>query len=288
MEFDWNSGEKTLDIFELDNLGFEKFNENSIINNNKIYNIFINKEINEKFNEEINEKQNKYCSESIYFEESNKLNLDIKTCNDLIVILNEMSLISTNLRTNMRNKSQKYREYKSIDNVEYKNIIKLIEWLILAINSVKSHFVIPIEKDNSYNINNKKLFKTSSYKFCNLKENCQIHKKKICKCDKNHFVFDMVYNDVLNLYKSIEFLGIENINWLLSNKFIKQSFDIDNNIIIEKIEKNEIINNDLLDKNIIFKSFDVISFVLKKMYEESIYFLINNNESLLINMKKQY
>ena len=99
----------------------------------------------------------------------------------------------------------------------------------------------------------------------------------------------MIINDILKLKNSIEIIGYENINWLLNNNLIIITYDLDDkNYIIENLTKN----NDLelneyqffIDKNLVFKSFDVVSYVLNKMYEESHYFLTNNIKTLLINI----
>ena len=92
------------------------------------------------------------------------------------------------------------------------------------------------------------------------------------------------------LKKSIEIIGYENINWVLHNKFLVSTFDPDTNkYSIEKINtcNNSEINEyqSFIDKNLIFKSFDVVSYVLNKMYEESLYFLNNNIDTLLIDIK---
>ena len=82
------------------------------------------------------------------------------------------------------------------------------------------------------------------------------------------------------------------MNLILSNNIVKISYDSNSKLYeIEKI--NPFLNNNLelnenqfvIDKTLIFKSFDVISYVLNKMYEESFYFLCHDNNSLLINPK---
>jgi hypothetical protein len=278
MELDWCNDEK--------NSGFENFNENTIINKNKkktevkILKINENNEINQdlslekcfllNLNENLNDKEN--------------LN------NNLLLIINYLSFISNHLRTIMRNKSSKFGEIKNLTLEEYNLIIKYLDWLILASKSIKKYFASPIRRDNSFDPSNIKLFKTSSYKFCNFKESCSIHKNKHSKCDKNHFVFDMIINDILKLKESIEIIGLNNINWTLNNKFIKTIFDIDTKkYIMENFDTNinnfEINDNQfIVDKTLIFKSFDVISYVLNKMYEETLYFLNNNIQTILINI----
>jgi len=270
MELDWCSDEN------LSN--FENFNENSIISKDKK-----KKEINtlDTDNSDIN----------LNLDDCFTINLNHYDNKNILLIINNLSFISNHLRTLIRNKSTKFGEIKEMTIYEYNLIIKYLDWLILASNSIKNFFAIPVRRDNSFDPANIKLFKTSSYKFCNFKESCSIHKNKQSKCDKNHFVFDMIINDIQKLKESIEIIGFENINWTLNNKLIITTYDVNTlkysmkNIenIYNEIELDE--HKFVIDKTLIFKSFDVISYVLNKMYEESIYFLNNNIQTLLINIK---
>jgi hypothetical protein len=269
MELDWCSDENLTCS--------EKFNENSIINKD-----------NKKNNNDSNIENN--FSNDLNLSECFLLNLDNLNNKSILKIINYLSFISNYLRTNMRNKSTRYNEIKEIDMEEYNLIIKYFDWLILASNSIKKFFAVPIRRDNSYDPSNIKLFKTSSYKFCTFKESCTIHKNKQSKCEKNHFVFDMIINDIVKLKESIKIIGNDNINWVLNNNLILITYNHDTNeYSIEKItiynnqELNE--NQFIIDKNLIFKSFDVVSYVLNKMYEESLYFLNNNVKTLLIDLK---
>lgn len=269
MELDWCSDENLS--------SFENFNENSIISKNK------------KKNDSV---------ETIDYTKPNNLNLndcfklDLNHFNNQNVLLinNYLSFISNHLRTLIRNKSTKFGEIKKLTPEEHDLIIKYLDWLILASTSIKKFFATPVRRDNSFDPSNIKLFKTSSYKFCNFKESCSIHKNKQSKCDKNHFVFEMIINDIQKLKESIGIIGLDNINWTLSNKLIIVTYDLETKqYFMENIEN---INNDLeltenkfvIDKTLIFKSFDVISYVLNKMYEESLYFLNNDIQTLLINI----
>jgi hypothetical protein len=267
MELDWYSDE--------DLLNTTKFNENSVINKEKkkIINIEQNFEIENKNNDIDN------CF---------KINLIVNDSKSLLYVLNYLSLVSNHLRTLMRNKSSKFNEFSEITKIEFDIIIKYLTWLLESCNSIKNFFAVPLRKDNSFDPNTIKLFKTSSYKFCNFKELCSIHRNK-SKCDKNHFVFDMIINDIGKLIESINIIGNENINWILSNKLIKVNFDIESKVYsIEKInnlpngEIDE--NNFIIDKTLIFKSFDVISYVMTKMYEEAFNFLNYDTETLLITL----
>jgi hypothetical protein len=269
MELDWCSDENLS--------SFENFNENSIISKNKKKNEFVEtKDCNTHNNLNLND-----CF---------KLDLNCHNSYNVLFITNYLSFISNHLRTLIRNKSTKFGEIKKLTSEELDFIIKYLDWLILASNSIKKFFATPVRRDNSFDPSNIKLFKTSSYKFCNFKESCSIHKNKQSKCDKNHFVFDMIINDIQKLKKSIEIIGLNNINWTLGNKLIITTFDLETEqYLMENVEN---IQNDLelsenkfvIDKTLIFKSFDVISYVLNKMYEESIYFLNNDVQTLLIDI----
>jgi len=268
MDLDWCTDDNLLNT--------TNFNENLVINKDKQKKSNIDKE-SEQF------------TNDIIIENCFNLNLDIKDSKSLLVVLNYLSLISNYLRTFIRNKSTKFNEYTEITQNEYESINKYLEWLNVSCNSVKRFFSVPLRRDNSYDPNTIKLFKTSSYKFCNFKESCSIHKNKN-KCDKNHFVFDMIINDILKLIESVKIIGVKNINWVMSNKIIKVTyFDEEKNYQVEKItnlsssgdlEENQFI----IDKTLIFKSFDVISYVLNKMYDEAFCFINYDNESFLINL----
>lgn len=268
MELDWCSDENLS--------SFEKFNENSIINKNK-----------KKKENCLNE-----SSESLgnlNLNDCFELNINKIDEKNVLAIMNYLSFISNHLRTQMRNKSSKYGEIKELDFEEYNLYLRYLDWLKNASESIKKYFATPVRRDNSYDPLNIKLFKTSSYKFCNFKESCSIHKNKQSKCEKNHFVFDMIINDIYKLKESIEIMGFDNINWLLNNKLIICTYNSEtkkytmNNI--DAYSGIELENNQfIIDKTLIFKSFDVISYVLNKMYEESFYFLNNDIESFLIQI----
>ncbi len=266
MELDWCS--------DVNLFSFENFNENSVINKNKKKSVFI----------DIN--NNTVLNSNDCF----NINLNQHDNNNILLIINYLSFVSNHIRTLIRNKSTKYGDIKKLTIEEYDLIIKYLNWLILASNSIKKFFAVPVRRDNSYDPLNVKLFKTSSYKFCNFKESCSIHKNKQSKCDKNHFVFEMIINDIQKLKESLEIIGFDNVNWTLSNKLILSTFDSDTKqYFIENIDsiQNNFETNEfkfVIDKTLIFKSFDVISYVLNKMYEESMYFLNNNLNTLLINI----
>lgn len=222
------------------------------------------------------------------------LNLNVKNNKDLLSVLNYLSLVSNYLKTFIRNKATKHNEFIELTSGEYDSLFKYLEWLHSSCNAIKKFFSVHVRRDNSYDPNNIKLFKTSSYKFCNFKETCSIHKNKN-KCDKNHFVFDMIINDISKLLESIQIIGIDNINWVLSNKIIKISyFEQDKKYMVEKINGNknsgigftEELNENqfIIDKTLMFKSFNVISFVLNKMYDEAFCFINYDVNSALIDL----
>jgi hypothetical protein len=268
MDLDWCADEN------LSNAA--KFNENSIIDKEKKKISNTDKE-QEKINNDIN------------IENCFDMDLNIINSKNLLSILNYLSLISNYLRTFIRNKSTKFNEFTEITLKEFELINKYLIWLHDACNVTKKYFSVPLRRDNSYDPNNIKLFKTSSYKFCNFKETCSIHKNKN-KCDKNHFVFDMIINDISKLIESVKIVGIDNINWIMSNKIVKVTyFNEEKKYIIENISNINLVgdlneNQFIIDKTLIFKSFDVISYVLNKMYDESYCFINYDLESFLINL----
>jgi len=226
--------------------------------------------------------------------------MDINTSEELLNILQYLSLVSNTLRTSIRNKNIK--QYKDDENqektvttiiqiinqVEYDKIIGYLTWIRDASIKIKKYFAVPYRKDNSFDPSNIKPFKTSSYKFCNFKESCAIHKNKNRTCDKNHFVFDMIINDISKLIESMELLNIDNLNWILNNKNILVNYSVENkDYSITKLNNNQgnLLENEymfLIDKTLIFKSFDVSSYVLNKMYEEAFSFLNFNIQTCQI------
>lgn len=226
------------------------------------------------------------------------INLDIVNSKELLNILYFLSNVSNHLRTLIRNKSIKPYDlnnlknnnddiiHKVISEQEFYQIINYLKWIKEASIKIKKYFLVSNRKDNSSDPQNIKPFKTSSYKFCNFKESCTIHKHKNKMCDKNHFVFDMIINDIGKLIESVLLINIDNFNWILNNKTILINYNEENkDYLINKIKKednkqfeiNE--NNFIIDKSLIFKSFDVTSYVLNKMYEEAYSFINYNIQS---------
>jgi hypothetical protein len=259
------------------------FNDNSIISNNK-------KNCNV---EEIKKVQEIIVNKSeIKIEDCFNLNLDVKNSKELLNVLLFLSNVSNYLRTFIKNKSIKsfdsntnsklYDEYISIlEDTDFNQIIDYLKWIKDASINIKKYFLVSNRKDNSSDPFNIKPFKTSSYKFCNFKESCSIHKNKNKFCEKNHFVFDMIINDISKLIESVLLVEKDNFNWLLNNKNILILYDDHKKYIVKKI-KNDMLNNEItenefmIDKSLIFKSFDVISYVLNKMYDEASSFINYN------------
>jgi hypothetical protein len=216
------------------------------------------------------------------------LKMTIENHDDLLNIMHYLSGVSNYLRNQIRGKGTKQTENSSvlITVEEFEMILKYLYWLKTSSEKVKDFFAQPIRKDNSHDPNSIKPFKTSSYKFCNYNETCSVHKNKNKNCDKNHFVFDMIINDITKLIGSIELIGLEHLNWTLINNSLFFNYDDDiKTFIISKNINNNIEFPDrqfIVDKNLISKSFDVVSFVLNKMYEESKYFLNYKIQSLQI------
>ena len=100
----------------------------------------------------------------------------------------------------------------------------------------------------------------------------------------------MIINDVTKLIESLTILNLENINFIFDNKLVLIDYNFENNTYdnFKVMENNcdfDIDENlNVIDKSLIFKSFDVISYVLNKMYEESYSFLNFNVKSLLITI----
>lgn len=218
------------------------------------------------------------------------LNTKCKNTEELLTVMNYLSNVSNHLRMIIRSKGIKNSEsnVSLVSEDEFNLIIKYQKWLVKASNDVKHFFASPQRKDNSFDPNSIKPFKTSSYKFCNFKESCSIHKFKNRTCDKNHFVFDMIINDISKLSKSLEIIGLDNLNYIIENQNIKMIYNSDTTLYnIEKGSQLQITNPEnefIVDKILIFKSFDVSSYVLNKMYEESLYFLKYNITTFQINL----
>jgi hypothetical protein len=272
MELDWCTQENISN--------FELFNEKSLIANKKT------DKIHTKHTNPIIDCNSNKINKELNVNECFNLNLDTSNKTQILEILNYLSYVSNNLRTIIRNKNL----ISGFNQTNFNDLIKYLLWLKTACSKIKHHFNCNKKKENISDIIFKP-FKTSSYKFCNYKNYCSIHKNKNKICDKNHFVFEMVLNDIDKLIQSLNFITIDNldyINWIFINNSIKITVS-DNSNIIEKIDNFENIQDDstnvyFINKNVIFKCFDVISYVLNKMFEEASTFLTYDIISLQINL----
>ena len=218
------------------------------------------------------------------------INLEINNGKDLLEILNYLSIVSNHLRTNTRNKFTN-NTASEFNLSEYESILKYLNWLKTTIELVTKYFYSQKKKDLNIDINNVKPFKTSSYKFCNYKESCSIHKNKNKYCDKNHFVFDMIVIDIYKLIESINLIGYENFTWLYNNNYLIIEYNEETlQYSIKQLSKNDAFNNEtqpnvfFTEKNTVLKCFDVISYVLNKMFEEAYTYLnynVNSNQILI-------
>jgi hypothetical protein len=278
MDLDWCIG-------EVMNKEIEIFNNNSVIKH-KNTELLLNQNVKNKQNTFV---LNNKIKKELDAQECFNLDLDTRDKIKILEILNYLSFVSNNLRTIIRNKNL----ITGFDLNNFENLMKYLIWLRNACDKVKKHFACGKKRDNLID-QIFKPFKTSSYKFCNYKNTCSIHKNKNKMCEKNHFVFEMVLVDIDKLIESLQVITVDNldyINWIFLDKCLKINIE-DNekyNYKIEKINNPENINPELenintyyIDKNDVFKCFDVISYVLNKMYEESSSFLAHDIESCQI------
>ncbi len=241
---------------------------------------------------EILEETPQVKKDSINIEDCFKINTKCKNSRDLLNVLHYLSGVSNHFRNQIRGKCIKTHENihpNCFTQEELNSIIKYLSWLKTTCEDIKDFFAPPLRKDNSYDPNSIKPFKTSSYKFCNYENSCLVHKNKNKNCEKNHFVFDMIINDIGKLIESLHVVQLENLNWVFLNKFLFVIYDTEtrNYTMSRNDSLVEILKPDVefqIDKNLICKSFDVVSFVLNKMYDESFSFLNLDNKSLLINI----
>jgi hypothetical protein len=179
------------------------------------------------------------------------------------------------------------------EKIAYTDLVKYLNKSYSATNNIKKYFNCKYKKEFVFeNIKSSgKLFKTSSYKFCTFKDSCKIHKNKNKVCDKNHFVFDMLLLDLSNLIESIEIISTtDNSNFFSVIDDDVLLYNITNNTVEKHSSFNEKdVNENMvyIDKNTVYKCFDVISYVFNRMYEEAYLFLNYNIFSELINMNQK-
>lgn len=276
MDLDWDIG------FRNKNTNTELFNDSVIAFEKKnVKDITVNEIIKDSINEK-----------NMSLELCLNIDINVQKPQELLFILCYLSFVSNKLRGLLRNKNTvNYNEelIDTKDKLNYDKLMNYLNWLYTTTSKIKKFFICKNKKDTNidldYNIH-KLLFKTSSYKFCNYKDSCKIHKNKNKICDKNHFVFDILLIDLQKLIESIELISKDdkkNLFWIIDDNII--IYDKINNII----EKHKFFNANMLnenqmyiDKNLIFKCFDVISFIFNKMYDEAYLFLNYNISSELI------
>lgn len=319
---DWNISNTKYD----ENDSIKLFNEKSIIRQekrNKVEKIqeelpssvFINEEIKKEKKPFEPSYVKKFC-ETI----KDKEILDKNDLSELSYILKEMS---NYLKEDIKNRGSTIADRVSYNEEEYIELINNFKQ-IKNLCEIASVYFISSGKNQTYqNLHVKLFFKTSSYKMCNQRHMCMIHKQvSKRKCDKNHYVHKNVINDIDYLIKTLEILGLENLNWIMNDKYIsilcEKKIDSDDEsdsknsdsdktkkiffdyykFIVKKIKEN-IVDNVLppneetlvddstviIDKKPLLKSVSVISFILKYMYDESLHFLGDSasDKSLLIN-----
>jgi hypothetical protein len=282
------------DINLVESVDGQIFNDKSVIKHTKLKN---NTKIIETENM-VEVKEEQIFVPEMVFDFNEEVINDEKKLLELVYILKELS---NYLKDNIKNKGFKITDNNTYNNDEFNTIINyLIKMEKLCIAA--SIYFSPSGKNQSYQNYNIMPFKTSSYKPCTQKHLCLIHRSDTKRrCDKNHFVFETVTNDINYLIKSLQIIGLDNLNWIINDQLISMSFDekieaatlSDYEFIIEKIKKSnqdEIKENDnvfIVNKKLLSKSFSVISYVLKSMFDEASYFLTKNStKSCLINIKK--
>jgi hypothetical protein len=247
----------------------------------------------------IENKEDKIFLPEIIFEFNENNIKDEKKLLELVYILKELS---NYLKDNIRNKGFKITDNNVYNEEEFNTIIRYLIRMEVLCSKALLYF-LPSGKNQSYQNLSVIPFKTSSYKPCSQKSLCYIHKQNYDskkKCDKNHFVFDTVINDINYLIKSLEIIGLDNLNWIINDQLILMSLTenkeattlTDYKFITKKIKKNDSEeikvddNNFIINKKLITKSFSVISYVLKSMFDEASCFLEKNStKSYLIKLK---
>ena len=227
------------------------------------------------------------------------VNVNVTSSVDLLYVFNYLTFASNKLRNIVRNRYSinipKTKNFKEVntevkDKITYEELLQYLKMIHSTTNNIKNFFNSKYKRELNFDMvhNTNKLFKTSSYKFCTFKDSCKIHKNKGKMCDKNHFVFDMLLLDLSNLIESIELISVNDTNNLY--------YIIDDNVLLYNTENNNIEKhssyniNDVnsstifIDKNTVYKCFDVISYVFNKMYDEAYLFLNYNITSELINL----
>jgi hypothetical protein len=226
------------------------------------------------------QKKNKNINTDLQIENCLTLNLNVTNREKLLEVLSYTSFVSNKLRGFIRQKNP--FTVNSDVKITYAELVNYLNWIFDACETTKKNFVLKYRKDLPSDLDQVKLFKTSSYKFCNFRDGCLVHKNKTKNCDKNHFVFDMVLGDIKKLIESLKLIECSsgdhsNLLWILNDNiliFNKKTSEIKK---FDYFNQNNLTEDEIfIDKNVVFKCFDVISYVLNKMYEEA-YLFINYN-----------
>jgi hypothetical protein len=186
----------------------------------------------------------------------------IQTKKDMILLCEYVVNVSNYLKNIIRDANITIEQY----NLNLKYLDWILQKCILLNNLIVNKNYLKHDKIT-------KLFKTSSYNFCSQKEKCPIHGKKYYKCNKHHFIFDLLIYDIKNLINSLNAIKYDNFIQIINNKY----YDVENNCIIDNNDDNIYIS-----KNTIFKCFDVVNYVVGKILLEYLYFVNNNIKSQYI------
>jgi hypothetical protein len=252
--------------------------------------------------------------------------------NDLFELSYVLKEMSNYMKEDIKNRGNIITDRVSYTEEEYIDLIDNFKKIKSLCNLASSYFLSSGKNQTYQNLHVKLFFKTSSYKMCNQKHMCMIHRQNMerkCdknhlkrKCDKNHFVHKNIINDIDYLIKTLEILGLDNLNWIMNDKYIsilcekkcesddegdsknsdsektKKLFFEYYKFTVKKIKENIVTEENpeetssggddstmIIDKKPLLKSVSVISFILKYMYDESFHFLgeSSSDKSLLIN-----
>ena len=211
--------------------------------------------------------------------------------NDNSVIIHKTSEKSSNKCKNspqntiLHNKQKKELDVSecfnlNLDSMDKLDILEILNYLSFVSNNLRTiirnkNLISGFDQDNFDNL--------MKYLTC---------QKKSSLNNINHFAkqllkIQLIYLCQLKPYQTQNDLYY--LNWIFSDKWINIIVHEDTSYEIKEIHTIENINAEIpnvyfIDKNVIFKCFDVISYVLNKMFEESSTFLNYDIESFQINL----
>jgi hypothetical protein len=200
--------------------------------------------------------------------------VDIANCFDLTTVKNNTDVgnalqylyqITNSLRNTVREDNAKF---------DFDRTLKYLYWVRDMCLVMKNIFISNKTGDGERsNQSLAKLFKTSSYNFCHMKETCPIHNERrygisgnCKKCNKHHFVFNFIVVDIENLIKSLETIGSANTTFVFDGGMI--NYDVDGKVTQMSPDENLVGCFNPINKNTICKCFDVVSYVINKMSYE--------------------